>query len=318
MGKLAPPLTVIIPAYNEQDSVVGTVTQICRVLDEAGGEFEVLVVDDRSTDATLERLLDVEHPRLRVLRHGRNRGYGAALKTGILAARTPLIAITDADGTYPNQRIPELAARMGEQAMVVGARTGGNVHIPLLRRPPKWVIGVLANYLSQCRIPDLNSGLRVMRREVLLGYLHILPDGFSFTTTITLALLTRGEEVEFVPIDYAKRVGRSKIRPIRDTLNFVQLIIRTVLLFEPLRVFVPFSLLLFLGAAAVFASSAIWLPRILDTTAMLLAVGGLQILGVGMIADMINRRLGGLPRVAGSGGGRGSGTSAAPGKDDPP
>ena len=284
------PLTIIVPVYNEEHAVEETVHQLCALLDGAGGEHRLIVVEDGSTDDTRSRLEAIRHPRLKVLAHSRNRGYGAALKTGILAARTPLVAITDADGTYPNDRIFELAARLGNRSMVVGARSGKG-GIPLIRRPAKWAIGTLANYLAQFRIPDLNSGLRVMRRDSVLCYLSILPNGFSFTTTITLAMLTCGEDVEYVPITYLKRIGKSKIKPIRDTLNFVQLIIRTVLLFEPLRVFLPISILLFLGGVVVFAGSAIWLPKILDTTTALLTLGGLQMLGIGMIAEMINRRL---------------------------
>ncbi len=296
-----PPLAVIVPAYNEENAISQTVEQICSVMDGTGSDWELIVVDDCSSDGTTRALEAIEHPRLRVLRHSRNKGYGASLKTGVLAAERQLVAITDADGTYPNRRIPELASQLGEGAMIVGARTGKSARIPLVRRPAKWAIGELANYLAQYRIPDLNSGLRVMRRDVLLAYLGILPDGFSFTSTITLALLTRGHEVEYVPIEYARRVGRSKIRPIRDTLNFVQLIIRTVLLFEPLRVFLPISVLLMLGGVGVLVYSAFWMERILDTTVALLVVGGLQILGVGMIADMIDRR---IDRT--TGGGRGS------------
>jgi len=284
-------LTVIVPAYNEEGAIAETVRRISSALCRAGTDHAVIVVDDCSTDGTTAELEALEVPNLRVIRHGRNRGYGAALKTGIRAATTELVAITDADGTYPCERIPELAAALGDREMIVGARVGKNVKIPLARRPAKWFIGQLASYLARYKIPDINSGLRVFRRETLLRYLKILPDGFSFTTTITLALITRGHEVEYVPIDYAKRVGRSKIRPIRDTLNFVQLIVRTVLLFEPLRIFLPIAFLLLLAAVAVFVYSFLWTPKIMDMTVTLLVVGALQFLGIGMIADMIDRRL---------------------------
>ena len=160
------------------------------------------------------------------------------------------VVITDSDGTYPNDRIPELAAMMTDWDMVVGARTGDEVRVPLVRRPAKWALNMLANVLVETRIPDLNSGLRVFRREVVLRFLPILPNGFSFTTTITLAMLSEGYRVTFVPIDYYARQGRSKIRPVYDTLNFLQLIVRTVLYFNPLRVFLPLSLFFF-GAGLV-------------------------------------------------------------------
>jgi glycosyltransferase involved in cell wall biosynthesis len=286
-----PALSVVVPIFNERDAVGETILELSEILRGSGIEHEIIAVDDCSDDGTREILEALRCDGLRVIRHGRNKGYGAALKTGVRAATHPLVAVTDADGTYPNRRIPELARMLGDRDMVVGARTGENVHIPWIRRPPKWFIGKLANYLARYKIPDINSGMRVFRRSVLLDYLRLLPDGFSFTTTITLAMLTRGHEVAYVPIDYAPRKGRSKIRPIYDTLNFVQLIIRTVLLFEPLRVFLPIAFLLLLGGAGAFAYSFVWLDKLLDATVILCVIGAIQILGIGMIADMVNRRL---------------------------
>jgi glycosyltransferase involved in cell wall biosynthesis len=162
------------------------------------------------------------------------------LKTGFARAQHDVVVITDGDGTYPEAKIADLLARIDDGAeMAVGSRTGADVHIPLVRRPAKAFLRWLASYLAGTNIPDLNSGLRAMRRELVLRYRPILPDGFSFTTTITLASLTNDHRVDYVPIDYAKRSGRSKIRPIRDTLGFTQLIVRTVLYFNPLKVLYP-------------------------------------------------------------------------------
>ncbi len=284
-------VSVVVPAFNEEGAINETIEQLDITLRNSNYNYEIIVVDDASTDGTSARLGAMSVAGLKVIRHSRNRGYGGALKTGVRAATSPIIVITDADGTYPNERIAELVGRLGEKDMIVGSRTGKNVRIPLIRRPAKWFIGQLANYLARYKIPDINSGLRVFKRETLLKYLHILPDGFSFTTTITLAMLTCGDEVEYIPIDYAHRVGKSKIKPIRDTLNFIQLIIRTILLFEPLRIFLPVAFLLFLAAAGVFVYSWLWTPKIMDMTTAILAVGSLQMLATGMIADMINRRL---------------------------
>ncbi|MCP4678325.1 MAG: glycosyltransferase family 2 protein [Deltaproteobacteria bacterium] len=285
-------LSVVIPAYNEEGAIYETVTLIHDTLHDAECDFEIIVVDDASTDGTSTTLDQMNITGLTVIRHTLNKGYGGALKTGVRAATRPMLVITDADGTYPNERIAELAARLKNKDMIVGARTGKNVRIPLIRRPAKWCIGKLANYLARYKIPDINSGLRVFKRETLLRYLNILPDGFSFTTTITLAMLTCGDQVEYTPIDYAHRVGKSKIKPIRDTLNFIQLIIRTILLFEPLRIFIPAAFFMFIAAVGVFAYSWLWTSKILDMTVAVLTVGSLQILATGMIADMINRRLG--------------------------
>ena len=286
-----PALSVVIPIYNERDAAGDTILQLADTLRDSGCEFEIIAVDDCSNDGTTEILGKLRCDGLRVVRHGHNKGYGAALKTGVRASAHPVVVITDADGTYPNHLIPELARMLGDRDMIVGARTGKNVRIPLIRRPPKWFIGQLANYLARYKIPDINSGLRVFRKSTLLEYLSILPDGFSFTTTITLAMLTRGHEVDYLPIDYARRKGKSKIRPVYDTLNFIQLIIRTVLLFEPLRVFLPIAFIMLLAGAGAFVYSYFWLDKLLDATVVLCVFGSLQILSIGMIADMLNRRL---------------------------
>ncbi len=291
-GGVALTLTVVIPVFNEEGAIAETIRKLNDCLSSAGLDYEILAVDDCSQDRSYEILKKLACPALRCIRHSRNRGYGAALKTGVLNSHRPLIVITDADGTYPSKRIPELVAMLGNRDMVVGARTGKNVKIPLLRRPAKWLIGRLASYLARFKIPDVNSGLRVFKRESLLRYLHILPDGFSFTTTITLAMLTCGDEVAYAPIDYAPRVGKSKIRPIRDTVLFIQLIIRTALLFEPLRIFIPLSFIMFLTALGVGVYSYFFTPKFMDVTTVVLVVGALQMLGIGMLADIFNRRLG--------------------------
>ena len=293
-------LSIIVPVYNEESGVGGTVERLGRVLDEADFPCEVVLVNDGSTDGTHAVLEGVSREGIRVL-HQANRGYGGALKAGIGQARYGYVAITDADGTYPNGRIPEFFHQCESKGldMVVGARTGENVSIPLARRPAKWVLNKLANYLSGTRIPDLNSGLRVMRKEVVERYGNILPEGFSFTTTITLAMLTGGYRVAFEPIDYLARKGKSKIRPIHDTLNFIQLIVRTVLYFEPLRVFLPASLLMLALSVAWGAFSYFALGKFADASTMLLFMTGIQLGALGLLADLIDRRLGGGQRRRG-------------------
>jgi hypothetical protein len=175
--------------------------------------------------------------------------------------------------------------------MVVGARVGLNVQMPIMRRLVKWFLVRLANYLSDSKIPDLNSGMRALKRELFLKFSRLLPDGFSTTTTITMLMLTGSYRVKFVPIDYHRRLGRSKFRPIADTLNFLQLLIRISLLSNPLRIFLPFSLLMGLGGIAAFIYSKFFLPYRLDVTALILIVGGMQILAIGMLADLINKRM---------------------------
>ncbi len=278
--------TIIIPAFNEADSVAGIIEDIQKLK----GTYEIIVIDDGSTDGTTEKLSKTG---ALTLRHQSNRGYGASLKTGIKNAKYDTIVITDADGTYPNEQIPELVKIFKSEGldMVVGARTTKRVEIPLIRRPAKWLITRLASYLSKTEIPDLNSGLRVMKKEVVEKFIKILPDGFSFTTTITLAMITNNYSVKYLPVDYFKRSGKSKIRPIYDTLNFIQLIIRMVLYFDPLRIFLPISLPLFFGGLILTIFQAIFLRNI-STISVIILLSGVQLLAIGMLADLIDKRNG--------------------------
>lgn len=283
-------VTVVVPAFDEERGIEGVVRRLFGL--DLGFPLEVLVVDDGSRDGTaavLERLAP-EFPRLRLVRHAVNQGYGAALKTGFARARTEVVVITDADGTYPEDRIAELVARIDEGAdMAVGARTGPDVHIPLLRRPAKAMLTRLAAFLAGTPIPDLNSGLRAFRRDFVLLYRPILPQGFSFTTTITLAALTNHHRVDYVSIDYAARSGRSKIRPVRDTLGFLSLIIRTVLYFNPLKVFYPATLALLVLFLALLAWD-LFVERNLGDKTVLVFVALLQVLTVGLLADLIEKK----------------------------
>jgi glycosyltransferase involved in cell wall biosynthesis len=261
---------------------------------DVGGPLELLVVNDGSSDETRAILarLAAEVACLRVIDHHENLGYGAALKTGFRAAAHDVVVITDADGTYPEDRIRELLDRIDDGAeMAVGARTGDNVNIPLVRRPAKAALRRLASYLAGRRIPDLNSGLRAFRRELVLKYAPILPQGFSFTTTITLASLTNNHRVDYVSIDYAPREGSSKIRPIRDTLGFAALIVRTVLYFNPLKVYYPLGGLIGLGfLASVYYDFFVIAPANLGDKTVLLFVAFVQVLSLGLLADLIDKK----------------------------
>ncbi len=286
-SKAPEPLSVIIPAYNEAGGIGEVVRRVQPVLASLGRETELLVVDDGSADDTAAL---AEEAGARVVRHAQNRGYGASLKTGIREANSDLVAILDADCTYPPEALPDLLDPMEGNDMVVGARKKGKVHIPLIRRPAKAVLRLLASYLSGHHIPDLNSGFRVMRRPVVSRFMGMLPNGFSFTTTITLAMLVSGFGVRYVDIEYHARTGSSHIRPIRDTLGFFSLILRTVMYFNPLRFFLPLATAFVLAGGAVFLLSWHYLDRPLDTTSLLLMVTGVQLGGLGMLADLIAKR----------------------------
>lgn len=280
-------VSVIVPVYNEIGTVVTVLEHLWALLCQELWPGELIVVDDGSDDGTRERLQQVNLP-IRLLRHETNRGYGAAIKTGIRRARYPYIAILDADGTYPQEMLPKLLTRLDAADMVVGARTGKEVHIPWLRQPAKRLLNWLANYLSNTTIPDLNSGMRVFRKAIAEGYFHILPDRFSFTSTITLAMLSDGYRVCYEPINYHKRRGNSKIRAYH-AVDFAILILRTITYFKPLRIFVPiFFSLLGMGTVKLVID-VFWLRDITDSTILVL-LSSLHVILIGVIADLVVKK----------------------------
>lgn len=280
-------LSIVIPAYNEENGIGKVLDELKVILNEVDQPYEIIVVDDGSTDDTTQV---VQEKDVALIRHPHNRGYGAALKTGIEHASGECILITDADGTYPNKEVPRLLEHANQYDMVVGSRTGKNVNIPLYRRPAKWFLSRLANYLSGTKIPDLNSGMRIFRKEDAEKFFNILPSGFSFTTTITLAYLSNDMPIKYVPIDYHERHGKSKISPLKDGFNFILLIVRTITYFKPLKVFFPISFGLFAMAALVFAYSLLMLEKVMDITVIILIVTSIQIGLFGMLADLVVRR----------------------------
>ena len=294
------PISVILPAYNEEEAVRPLIEEIRRVLTTDGVPNEIILVDDGSIDKTAQEAILAG---ARVLQHSENRGYGAAIKTGILAAEYEIIAIIDADGTYPPGEIPFLVEKLETADMVVGARIGKKVHDPLLRRPAKWLLCRIATQIAGQSIPDLNSGLRVFRRESAKQYCPILSDKFSFTTTVTLALLADGYRIVYHPIDYYPRIGKSKIAP-WHMMDFLTLILRMSMMFQPLKVFTPLGftcgLLGFLKAVydviALFGRTSmrgieLLYEPVLSTSAVLLMLVGLQLLLIGMVADGVVRRI---------------------------
>jgi len=258
----------------------------------------VIVVDDGSRDDTAAAAREAG---ARVIAHGRNRGYGAALKTGIRAARSEIVVITDADGTYPVERIPDLLEALGACDMAVGARTGEVVHIPTARKPGKWMLRMLAEYVTGTRIPDLNSGLRAFRRSFAMQYFPLLPQGFSFTTTITVASFCDGYSTEYIPIDYHVRKGRSKITP-ASFFSFLGLVLRLSVYFRPMKVFMPAALAcLALGLGKLVLDIVVALrlygsfgsllsQEVLSVSSLILLLSGLQIALVGTVAEALARR----------------------------
>lgn len=227
-------LSVVIPAYNEADAIRAVVLRLREVLVEAAIEFEVLVVVDGATDATAA---EAREAGATVVEHPQNMGYGRSLKTGILAAKYDLVAITDADGTYPVERIPELARLSERFSMVVGARTGAFYQGSKIKRMGRFVFRHLSQFAAGQKIPDINSGLRVFRRQDIVPFFPVISAGFSFTTTSTLVYLLNDYFVHYVPVDYHRRAGTSKVRHLRDSLRALQIIVEAIVRCNPIKIF---------------------------------------------------------------------------------
>ena len=277
-------VSIIIPAYNEEHAI-GKIIGDIKNLPE---QFEILVIDDGSKDKTASIAESFD---IRVIRHPMNKGYGAALKTGIRNASGDYILIMDADGQHRVRDIYKLLEYIGPYDMVVGARTKKS-KTTLHRRIAQFIMIGTAEYLSGQNIPDLNSGFRIMKKERALEYMNILPNGFSFTTTITLAILMNGYSVKYIPIEAETRIGKSKIRPIKDGFNFILLIVRTVSLFNPLKVFLPISALLMTLGFIDLLYEVIFNFNI-SSASLLLILSSIIIFFFGILADQISaiRRL---------------------------
>lgn len=278
-------LSVIVPVLNEERSIVSVLNSIKQTMGSCEHSYEIIVVDDGSTDKTYELAVSQG---VKVIRHTNNRGYGASLKTGIKESNYDWILITDGDGTYPVEEIPSFLKFIPEYDMVIGARTGGKVHIPFMRRPAKWLLTHLASFLAGTRIPDLNSGLRVFKKNLCLEFSHLYPQGFSFTSTLTMAFLTHDYKVKYIPINYYKREGESSIRAY-DFVNFNKLLVRLTLFFNPIKLFSLISGILFLLAMFVFFFSKFYLKRLMDISTIVILMSSLQIFLFGLLAELIVR-----------------------------
>lgn len=276
-------LSVVIPAYNEEKGIRKTVAEVERVLSALPIDYEVIVSDDGSTDETRR---EAEQSGARVITAPENGGYGSALKRGIAAGNSAFVAIIDADGTYPASSLPEMLEMAESADMVVGARDAAMTNVPFIRRPAKLILNGLANYLARRKIPDLNSGLRIFRRDSLTRFIPLLPMGFSFTTTITLCMICSDLRVVYLPIAYGQRIGQSKIR-YTDFFNFILLVVRAIVLFSPLRVFLPLGAVLF--ALGIFKLAYDIVIGNLSETAIFGLLAAIMIWSLGLIADMIAR-----------------------------
>ncbi|MHC4124382.1 MAG: glycosyltransferase family 2 protein [Planctomycetota bacterium] len=275
--------SIVVPTFNEEEAIVKEIEIIKDVLKDYKHSYEIIVVDDGSIDRTFEL---ASSQSVEVIRHSHNRGYGAALKTGIKRAKYDWIVITDADGTYPFEAVLSFLEFTPQFDMVVGARTGSKVKIPLIRKPAKWFLTKIAGFLSGQKIPDLNSGLRIFRKDLCMEFFHLCPQGFSFTSTITMAFLTNNYTVKYVPIDYHERVGKSSIRAY-DFVNFNKLLFRMTLFFNPLKLFSLISGGLFVLAMCVFLYSKLFLEKAMDISTIVILMSSLQVFLFGLLAELI-------------------------------
>jgi glycosyltransferase involved in cell wall biosynthesis len=280
-------VTVVLPVFNESGHLRTEIDRIRAALDASPYTYELLVVDDGSTDGSGEELQEIDG--IRLLRFAQNRGSGSARKAGTHAARGRVVVWTDADMTYPNERIPELVKELEGYDQVVGARTSEQGTVKALRVPAKWSIRRLASFLVEQPIPDLNSGLRAFRADVGHQFLHHLPAGFSCVTTLTMSFMANGYSVKYVPIDYAPRAGRSKFHWWSDTRRYVVQVIRMVLSYNPLRVFLPIGLtLLAVGGVKLGYDLATKDLRPAINT-LLILFAALQVIAIGLLADLVVR-----------------------------
>lgn len=275
-------LSIIIPAYNEEETITKVIRDIHSVMRNSGISYELVVVNDGSKDNTeaLARKEDVV-----LINHPYNTGYGSSLKTGIRNSKSKYVLIMDGDDQhYPND-ILRIFEKAKNYEMVVGART--NI-TSFLRSPAKIALSFFANYLANRKIPDLNSGFRIMKKDFVMNYMHILPNKFSFTTTITLCAVDGGHSFGYIPIRVKKRnAGKSTIHPIKDTTNFFLLLTRMTMLFNPLKVFIPISLfLLTLGIA--FSTYGLVFFKSFPRSASIIFVAAMLTFFFGLLADQIS------------------------------
>ena len=275
-------ISVVVPVFNEEGAVASTINQLKEVMDKSSYDYEIIAVNDGSKDKSLEILKNIKG--INVISHPYNLGYSASLKDGIKHAKGNYILITDADGTYPIKEIPNLLKYIDKYDMVVGERRKENV--PLLRKPAKFMIAKLGNFVSGKKIPDINCGLRIFRKDIALRFWNLFPSGFSFTITITLACLTNEYTVKYVPISYFKRKGESTIHPVKDFINFITLIARIVTYFNPFKVFFSISTLLFILGFLIFFYT-FYIGFVADITVIVILLSSLQIFLIGLVADLI-------------------------------
>lgn len=285
LGELRKEVSILIPAYTEADAIAEVISGLNEALRNSGWRYEILVVDDCSKDGTAET---AEKAGAKVISHPKNMGYGGALRTAIEHASYDFIATIDADCSYPPKELLKLLPYAATHDMVVGARQGKNYWGTLFKHPARLAFLALAQFVVGQRIPDVNSGLRLLRKSVVIEMLPRLCHGFSFSTTLTLSFLSSHRFVHFEPIDYLSRVGKSKVRYIRDTLRTLQLMLETTVYYNPLKAGIilmlfPFFMGIFSFLVSVIDASDNWF-----FFSCLMFCFSLLFLGIGFMLFMIS------------------------------
>jgi glycosyltransferase involved in cell wall biosynthesis len=280
-------VSIVLPVYNEVEHLRAEVDRIRAAMDASEYSYEIIVVDDGSTDGSGEEAERIGG--LRVIRFVQNRGSGSARKAGTSAARGRVTVWTDVDMTYPNDSIPQLLKELDGYDQVVGARTSEQGTAKALRVPAKWFIRRLASFLTKTDIPDLNSGFRAFRTSVARQYLNQLPVGFSCVTTITMTFLANGYSVKYVPIDYAKRAGMSKFHWWSDTRRYATQVVRMVLSYNPLRVFMPIGVTLGLVGVTKLIVDVVRGNFYVASNTLLILFAAFQVIAIGLLADLVVR-----------------------------
>jgi glycosyltransferase involved in cell wall biosynthesis len=275
-------VSIIIPAYNEADAIGDVLDKLQVPAKEHG--WEVVVVNDGSTDDT-ENIAELRG--VRVITHERNKGYGASLKTAVRSVDSNVVVFMDSDGQHKPDDIMGLLKHIEDYDAVIGARTAQS-HTDIGRKPGKKVLGLFANFLAKEEIPDVNSGFRAFRRDILLRYLHLMPDSFSFSTTSTFAMLKGGHRMKWVPIVTEKRIGKSTVRQLKHGSETLMLMLRLIVLFDPLRVFLPISGLLMFLAILMTALNLLFYRMAIPASAVLFAVSAVIIFMLGLVTDQVS------------------------------
>jgi glycosyltransferase involved in cell wall biosynthesis len=280
-------LSVIVPVYNEEEAIESTIRRLFNSLSQFSFEYEIIIINDGSVDKTEKILNNFNYERVHITKHKINKGYGSAIKTGIKLSKYEWILIVDADGTYPIESVGDLIKETASHDLVIGSREKIDNAIQFERRYAKKILNIFASYIAGKKIPDLNSGFRIFKKNIVKKYWELFPSRFSFTSTLTMICMTHGYDTIFVPIDYYKRIGKSSIRP-SHFVTFIRLIIKLSLFFKPIRVFIPISMfILFLAIVILLLFIFGVTAKFLDSTFIILCATSLQTFFFGLLAEII-------------------------------